>query len=137
MAELRRAEDTLRSLFGTYKAGTRLEQATGKKLAEELRGVLKSLVDMTHAMDAEQIKRILRAIKKAFEVVIMIKAPPPRPLALALTLAESPGRRTRARTSASSRRPRPTTPTWTYSSSSSTPASTVPTAARSSGCQDG
>lgn len=70
---MERAEQNLKGMFATYVPGTRLEVATGKKLAEELRGLLRSLVDVTHAMDAEQLKRILRAVKKAFEVILMIK----------------------------------------------------------------
>lgn len=70
---MERAESNLKSLFSTYQPGTRVDIAVGKKLAEELRGLLRSLVDVTHAMDAEQLKRILRAVKKSFEVILMIK----------------------------------------------------------------
>lgn len=70
---MERAEQNLKTHFSSYTPGTRVEVATGKKLAEELRGLLRSLVEMTHAMDAEQLKRILRSIKKSFEVILMIK----------------------------------------------------------------
>lgn len=111
---MERAEQNLKTLFSSYVPGTRVEVSTGKKLAEELRGLLRSLVEMTHAMDAEQLKRILRAVKKSFEVILMIKVGRSAHAHSASWFASRTHQRHRTPlpTSASSRRRRPTTTTW-------------------------
>lgn len=44
-----------------------------KRLTPELRTYMQRLVDMTMEMDREQIKRINRCVKKAFEVCLIMK----------------------------------------------------------------
>jgi hypothetical protein len=59
-------------LYYSFASGSRVEAIAGKKIAAEMRNILLRLVDVTNGMDEEQIKRILRAIKKAFESVIVV-----------------------------------------------------------------
>jgi len=63
----------MQSLFDSYVPGTRFDVALGKKLETELKDFLSRMVNMTDSMDEEQLKRITRCIKKAFEAVVIMK----------------------------------------------------------------
>jgi len=70
---MRSSERVLNDLFRSYVPGRPINQQTAKEIADHLRNALERLVDVTHVMEDEQIKRILRAIKRSFEVVVLMK----------------------------------------------------------------
>jgi len=70
---MRNSEKILNDLFRSYTPGRVMDQQLAKDIADHLRNILERLVDVTHVMEEEQIKRILRAIKRSFEVVVLMK----------------------------------------------------------------
>jgi len=71
--EMRDIEAKLKDAFARYRPGTKMDGKLGREVAQLMARYLQLLVIATETMDVNQLKRILRSIKKAFEVVVMMK----------------------------------------------------------------